>query len=114
MSKDQSDIVKLVYARFIESEEDSWSDIDDNLEMWSWLSDKELITEAKVKIKTHSKGTFRCSQNHKQEHCMAPYILEAVEAIIGLYEKAKQLHEKNKYIILYYLALSELKLIYSN
>lgn len=116
MSEDEAKIVKIVYARLIESEEVEeidWSDIDDNLEMLGWLSDKEIISECKIRLKEHGKTGLRCSQDHDMAYCFAPYVLEAVESIVSLYDKTKTLHEKNKYIVVYYLAMSEMGLIYS-
>ena len=96
----------------MESEDDTWGDIDCNLEMFDWLSDKELIEETRIKILEHSRGTFRCAQNHEQGICFAPLVLEAVIAINKLYEETGRLHEKNRYILTYYLSMSELRLIY--
>lgn len=112
MSKDESEMVKMVYNRFMESETEDWTKIDDNLEFYAWLSDSDLVKEAKIKYGPHSKGTLRCSQDHEQINCFAPRILEAVEAIIKLYDQKKQLHSNNAYILSYYLVLSELDMIY--
>lgn len=110
MTKEQSEIVKMVYNRFFESEGEGWSRIDDNLELLQFLSDKELISESKILYKKHSMGVFRCTKEHDQASCFAPYILEAVEAIISI----EDLHPKNAYILTYYIAMSELNLIYSS
>jgi hypothetical protein len=112
MSKEESDVVKTVYARFIESEGDSWTGIDDNIEFFGYLSDSELIKEAEIKCSTHYGKVLRCTQDHEQQNCFAPFILEAVEAILNLYEKTGELHKKNQYIITYYLALSEMRMIF--
>ena len=113
MSKEQSEIVKLVYNRFIESEDEiAWTDLDSNLELMGYLTDRELMKETQIKIFEHSKGIFRCGQSHSQENCMAPLILESAIAISDLYEKTKQLHGKNRYVLEYYLAMSEMNLIY--
>lgn len=112
MTREQVEAVKLVYTRFIESEEIRWSSLDDQLEWFDYLKDSEMITESTIRYEVHSKGTFRCSQNHKQEHCMAPIILDAVKAILDLYKATKELHIKNRYILSFYLSMSELKMIY--
>ena len=113
MTPEQARIVKMVYSRFIKSEEDGWSEIDNNLEFFSFLTDGETILEAQIKFLRHSKGTFRCFQEHSSEECVAPLILEAVGIILELYEINRMLHEKNRYILTYYLAMSELGLIFS-
>lgn len=115
MSKEQSEIVKVVYNRFLESEESRWTRIDDILEGLAWLSDEELIGETILKYLTHCEGTFRCNQDHKDDRlCFAPFILESVEAILKLFEETARLHPKNAYILTYYLAISEIGLIYSS
>lgn len=113
MTKEQTEIVKLVYNRLIENEEENWSEIDDNLEFFGLLSDRDIIKESRIKYKKHSKGTFKCVQNHQQEHCFAPYVLEGVEAILSLYDKTLELHPKNAYILTYYLAMTEMKMVFS-
>ena len=112
MTVEEAQVVKMVYSRFIGTETEEWSEIDDALEMMSWLKPKELVEESRLKYKEHSKGIFRCTQDHSIEHCLAPYILESVDAILALYDKTHELHPKNAYILTYYLSLSELKMIY--
>ena len=112
MSKDQAEVVKIVYNRFMDNEESTWTDLDNNLEMFDWLSDKEIIKETKIKLSSHVKG-IKCNQNHPIDECFAPYIMDAADAISRLYDKTKELHIKNKYILTYYLVMSELGLIYS-
>ena len=123
MTREEADTVKLVYSRLYESEYDSligkgeechWTDLDDNLEFFSYLSDSELVREVQINHLVYSKGrVFRCAQNHKQEYCFAPYVLESSESIVKLYEETKELHCKNRYILIYFLAMSEMKLIYA-
>jgi hypothetical protein len=121
MSIEQAAAVKTVYMRFMEneavaekSEKTNWTDVDDNLEIIGFMLDEELIREIEIKYLDHSKsGVFRCYQDHKQELCIAPHILEAVGGILELYEETGELHAKNRYILSYYLALSELRLIFN-
>ena len=112
MTQEQSQIVKLVYSRFIDSEEEIWSEFDDNLEFVGYLTDKELIQECSIKVFEHSKGDLRCVQNHAPTYCMAPLVLEAVEAILDLHKKTGELHEKNRYVLTFYLAMSAMGLLY--
>ena len=111
MTKDQSEIVRTVYLRFIESEEESWGDLDSHLENIAEMSDEELIAAVATKSLSHSKG-IRCQQDHDPRYCFAPFILEAVESILELFIETNQLHEKNKYILSFYLAMAELGLIF--
>ena len=112
MNKEQSDIVKIVYSHLIESETETWGDIDENLEFVSYLSDSELVRECAIKYELHSIGTIRCKSDHEPIHCMAPLILEAVGAILSLYDDNEYLHPHNAYILSYYIALTELRIIY--
>jgi hypothetical protein len=113
MTEEQVKTVKLVYSRFIDSESDEWTAIDENIEYCSYLSDSELIKEVTIKYEIHCKSEFRCNQNHQQIHCFAPYILESVEAILNLYIDTEELHEKNRYILTYYIVMSDLGMIFS-
>ena len=114
MTKEQSDIVKLVYRRFMDNETETWTDLDSNLELFSYLSDEELIQEAKVKFFHHSQGTFRCMTEHPQEVCFSPFILQAVESILNLHDETRTvIHPNNLYLLSYYLVLSEMKMIFS-
>jgi hypothetical protein len=112
LSKEQSEIVKLVYTRFIDSEEEIWTEIDDNLEMTGFMSSQELVNECIIKFEQCSGGIFRCNQAHDQSKCIAPIILEGVGYILALYDKTSYLPPKNKYVLEYFLVLCELKMIY--
>lgn len=105
-------IIKTVLDRFLESEEATWTEIDENIDFISYLSDSELIKECQIKYDSHCIGIFRCNQEHQQQHCFAPLVLEAVEVILGLYEKTGELHPNHYYILSYYLAMSEMRMIF--
>jgi len=116
MTKAEKDVVSMVYRRFIESEyDDYWTDLDEKLYELEWLTDKETVIESMVKYAQHSRtGTvFRCKREHSPQECFSPYILQAVESILLLYEETKDLHPKNKYVLAFYLAMSEVGLIFS-
>lgn len=116
MSKEEKDVVTVVYRRFLESEsDDSWTDLDEKILMLDWLTDQQMISEATLKYLSHSKeGTiFRCMQNHSQADCFSPFILQAVESIVLLFSDTNYLHERNRYILMFYLAMSDLGLIFS-
>ena len=77
MTQEQSQIVKLVYSRFIDSEEEIWSEFDDNLEFVGYLTDKELIQECSIKVFEHSKGDLRCVRKSR------PYLLYGAACFRG-------------------------------
>lgn len=113
MTEEQSKMVKIVYNRFIENEEGGWTKIDDVLEILAYLSTEDLVNEARIKLEKHSKG-LRCTKNHDHTQCFAPYVLESIEIILELYDLTKSLRPSNAYIITYYLAMSDLGLIFSS
>lgn len=115
MTQEEIQVIKVVYDRFIDSETLDWGDLDCNLEFFDWLSDKEIISETKVKLIKHSKGKiFRCTSTHNQEDCFAPFILEAVNNIVNFWDKTRILDEKSRYILLYYVSMSEMGLIFES
>lgn len=121
MTEEQVRIVKAVYSRFIESEAETWTDLDSNIELYDYLNNRELVAESEIKFNKFSKKVFRCSQHHGgdpkmhlQELCMAPIILEAVGAVISLYRETKELHPKNRYLLTFFHAMSEMKMIYND
>jgi hypothetical protein len=113
MTPEQVKTIQMVYHRFIDSETEDWTNVDNVLEQLEGLSKEEVIGESAIKYMQHSKGTFRCENNHDQQYCMAPHILEAVGAILMLYKETEKLHPKNAYILHYYLGMSEVGIIYN-
>ena len=113
MRQEELALIKVVYERFLDSESTDWSDLDYNLEFFGWLNDKELVNETKIKRTKHLKGkVFMCATVHDQQDCFAPYILEAVGYILNEWDKTRTLSEKNRYILLYYTAMSEMGVIF--
>jgi hypothetical protein len=113
MTPDETQVVRIVYERFLESESNEWGDLDSNLEFFDWLIDSELVNESKVKQIKHLKSkNFRCTSDHDQQDCFAPVVLEAVGYILNLWDKTRTLHENNRYILVYYVSMSELNLIF--
>lgn len=114
MNAEQTNVVRTVYNRFIDSEDVNWTIIDDNLHFLGYMLDSDLMREASIKYHLHSHGVFRCASDHEQQFCFAPHILEAVGSIVELYEETGELHEKNRYIIEYYMSMAEAGMIYSS
>lgn len=113
MTPEQVKTVQMVYHRFIDSETDDWTNVDNVLESLESLSKEELVSESAIKYMKHSKGVFRCENDHEQEYCMAPFILESVGAILALYKETGNLHPRNAYILHYYLGMSEMGILYN-
>ncbi len=115
MNKAEVDVVSNVYRHFIESESDTdWNELDEKIWMLDFLSDAQMILEAKAQYEKHSPKGLRCKLDHQIEYCMAPLVLEAVEAILKLSDETGMLHEKNRYILSFYIAMGATGLIYSN
>lgn len=110
MTQDQAKIVMAVYRKFAEQDEqnaEEWTPIDEYMEKLDWLNNGQLIIEAQVKYNEHKSGEPRCQYPHGKTECIVPIIVDAVMAILDLYKKTGNLHEKNRFILMYYLALSQ-------
>lgn len=112
MTSDQCKTVSEIYLKFIQSENiESWDELDNSLSKLEWLTSEELIIESKNLYDKHNESNVRCKLNHPKTQCMVPRIMDAVSAIIELYNDTKVLHPKNKYVLQYYLALDHTKFI---
>lgn len=114
MTPDQAKTVSTVYRKFVaqdESNSDDWTVLDEYMEKLDWLEDHQLTIESEVKYNEHKSGEARCQYPHEKTECFVPVIMDAVMAILDLYKKTGNLHEKNRYILMYYLALSQANFI---
>jgi hypothetical protein len=113
MTKEQQQTVTQVYRKFYDSDsiDEGWTEIDEQMSMLEWLDDNQLVVEAAVLIQLQTQGQPRCDQNHPISECFVPTIIEAVGYILDLFGKSGNLHAKNKFILQYYLALSQIKFI---
>ncbi len=113
MTKDQQETVSRVYRRFADADAaaTSWTDVDEQISILEWIDDRQLIIESAVLVQLQSQGEPRCNQDHPISECFIPLIIEAVNHILELYEKTGNLHINNKFILQYYLALSQVGLI---
>lgn len=115
MTRDEQQTVSEVYSRFIQSEHlNSWDDLDDSLCLLEALTNVELANEVQILFDKHSAGNVRCKLNHSPRVCMAPKLMEAIFAILKLWNETGVLHAKNKYIFQYYLALTHVKFLISD
>lgn len=113
MTSDQVKIVSQVYKHLLDREDRKWDGLDDLMDIVEYLDDDQLHREADVLYSKHSLGTVKCEQDHAREKCFVPIMVEAVGAILELYKETGNLHENNKYILQYYLALQQAGMIIS-
>lgn len=111
MTKDQAKIVAYVYRKFLENENRGWDEMDDYLEILEYLDDDQLYREADILLDKHTGKKLVCNMKHKNNRCFLSETIEAVLAILELYKDTSDLHKKNRYILQYYLALSQAGLI---
>lgn len=108
MTTEQAETVKKIYRKFFENEKANkeWTTIDESMWALSWLSDRETIDESKLAFDTQKSGDPKCAIDHPGKECFVPLVLEAVEAILTLYDETGNLHHSNRFILHYYLSLS--------
>lgn len=112
MTPDEVKAVEQVYRTFLSGEEHAgWDEIDTQLEYLDYLEPEQLYKEATVQLTYHKASGVVCSEEFCNQDCMASDVVDAVEIICTLYNETGSLHEKNRYILQYYLALGHLKMI---
>lgn len=113
MTTYQQNIIDKVYKKFVESDsiDIQWTDIDEQISILEWLDDRQLMIEAKVKLHEQSGGQPRCNQDHPINDCFIPIAIEAVKFIVDSYAKTKTLNSNDRFVIKYYLSLSQVGLI---
>lgn len=108
MTSEQSKNITYLVDRFLESESKGWTNLDDLLEYLEYLTDPEIYTESEALYSIHKTKKMGCPYVHKEGSvCFVYGILDAVEAILNLYEESGSLHPRNRYVLCYYLALSQ-------
>lgn len=103
---EQARIIATVYKKFNDSETLEWTSIDDKMEFLAWLSDREVVTEAEVQLNDHSEKNARCAIDHPPEQCIVPVILDSISYICEDFKTSERLAKKARYVLEYYLALS--------
>lgn len=111
MTPEQRKVVVQAYNHLMESEKRGWDCLDDYIEYLGYLTDDQLFRESDVIFSYHERGTTRCKVDHPREKCFVPIIVEAAGAIIELYKETNNMHENNKYILQYYLAMNQAQMI---
>lgn len=114
MTQEQTQIVDLVYQRFMDSEDERpiWNPIDETMYKLQWIDSDQLIREAKIVSAEHVNGKIKCNMPHHNSDCFAPKIVQAAAIILNRYDMTGELASIHKYVLQYYLALYHLKIIY--
>lgn len=113
MSKEQISTVVKVYRKFHDLDliDTQWTELDEYMYLLDWLEDKQITIEASVLLKNQSSGNPRCNSKHSQSECFVPTILEAIGYILELYSNTNKLHIKNRFILQYYISISQIGII---
>lgn len=110
MTPEQVKNVTHVYNKFMNSEKRGWDELDNCLELLEFIDDDQLHREASVMYDKHRHGAS-CHVDHPESDCFVPHIIEAISAILELYMDTGNMHKNNRYILQYYLALSQAEMI---
>ena len=116
MSEKETKLFKRIYSHLLKGEEAGWTEIDDNLEFFEWLTDRDLLLESELKRQRHTKNGVRCPIEHDRKDCHAPAFLDVVHSIMKLYMKPEgpsglEIHVQHRYVLMNYIALSEMGLL---
>lgn len=105
---EQAKVLRRVLAQFkINDEILEWTEFDTNMELLTWLTDDELCREAAIKFETHMRRDARCTKNHPRDQCFIPIILDAVAIILDHHEEAGNLIKHTRYMLEFYLSLTQ-------
>jgi hypothetical protein len=108
MTPDQARNTAKVYRMLMDSEdESSWDEVDTCLDLLEYLEDEQLVIEAGVVFSQHGGGQVTLSTEHPGSKQAATDIVDAVSSILSLFSETQNLHKNNRYILQYYLALSQ-------
>lgn len=115
MTPEQTQIIDLVYQRFMDSENERqiWNPIDEAMYKLQWIDTDQLARESTIILLEHRGGQIKCNMEHKNSSCFAPKIVHAASIILDLYDSTGFISSNNKYILQYYLALHHLKIIFT-
>ena|SRR5579859_6158932 len=111
MDHEEKEIVTYVRSHLLDRETRGWDALDEYMQYLDYLDNDQLHREVDVAYCEHSKGLVRCEKDHPREECFMPMLYDAVGIILELFKETGQLHDKNKYILQYYLAMNHAKMI---
>jgi hypothetical protein len=112
ITTEQATVVREVFNRFHQGDVSvgQWTDLDECMIYLSWLPDHQLVVETQVIMEGHMNANARCLLNHSQKECFIPTVLDAVSFIIDDWNEIKEekrLAKKARYVLEYYLALTQ-------
>lgn len=107
MTPEQRKIVTSTYNHLMEKENRGWDGLDDCLNYLDYLDNDQLHREADVIYEKHLRRVVKCKQDHPIENCFIPMLIDASGAILELYKETNSLHPKNRYILQYYVAMTQ-------
>lgn len=111
MSREQYKTVVQVYFHLLENEKRGWDGLDDYMNYLEYLDNDQLHREADVIYAYHKHRGVRCQEDHPKEKCLVPLLVDSVGAILDLYKETNNLHQRNRYILEYYLAMNQAEMI---
>jgi hypothetical protein len=108
-------VIERVFKRFEEADRNQtkWTTLDTNMEYLAWLDDDQVVREAELVLDDHKKGDPRCKIDHKKSECFVPSIIKAIGYLIVEYKIGGKLDKKDRYILEYYISLSQIGEIFT-
>lgn len=113
--------VEVLKNTFLKTETYGWNEIDNAMSMLEWIDDDQLCREVDVLLHIHLRGEPKCANgNHKAGKCVVPYpsgtccvvpIITTAAYITQKYLGREPINDSDRYVLRYYLALSQAKLI---
>lgn len=104
---EQAKVIGSVFKRFNSGETLTWTEMDDCMEQLAWLSEDQLIVEVEVMLYMHDEKKARCTVNHAREVCFVPVVMDACSYIVEDFKSSQRLVKKARYVLEYYLSLSQ-------
>jgi hypothetical protein len=102
--------IENVFRRFADSDSKTknWDELDEAISMLGWLDDNQLTIEVHTKLIHQTSGSPRCNSDHPIAECFVPDIVEAIDLLLNEYVDTRYLSNKAKFMMQYYLGLSQI------
>ncbi len=111
MSREQYKVVVQVYLHLLDNEKRGWDGLDDYMNYLEYLDNDQIHRESDVIYSYHKNVKVRCEDKHAESQCLLPLMVECVGVILELYKETNNLHQKNRYILEYYLSMNQAGMI---
>lgn len=112
MTAEQRDTVVQVYKHLLNNESRGWDGLDDYIDFLEYLDNDQLYREADALYSSkHKDKKVKCKEIHDPSECFIPLLVNAARYIIEWYKEQGSLHNINKYILQYYLAINQSDMI---